>query len=62
MTDNIAIAEGYTREVYGFADGCDLCLLVKPNTFLDGRFKAWDTDGQRWVKVNGWLFSFEDCE
>jgi len=67
MTDNVAILDGYTNEVYMEAGGYDLNLLVKPDADLDGTFKAWDMDEQAYIKVNGWnftqdgwLFSIED--
>lgn len=66
MTDNIAVLDGYTREVIGEAglaahDGCiALYLLVKPETDLGERFRAWDMDAQEYITVNGWLFSFDE--
>lgn len=63
MTDNVAVLEGFTKYVQGIADGeNDLYLLVKPATDLDTCFKAYDTDMQEWIKVNGWLYSFEILE
>ncbi len=59
MTDNVATLEGFTKEVFASSDGCDLYLLVKPDTDFDDRFKAWDSDNQEWLMVNGWLFTFE---
>lgn len=61
MSDNTAILEGFTRDVMAFSDACDLHLLVKPDADLDDRFKAWDCDEQEWIRVNGWLFTFEDA-
>lgn len=57
MTDNIATFEGFTFEL--MAEGGDylLHLLVKPDTDLDGSYKAWDCDEQEFLRVNGWLFS-----
>jgi hypothetical protein len=67
MTDNVAILDGYTKEVYMEGGGFDLNLLVKPDTDLDGPFKAWDMGEQAYIKVNGWnftqdgwMFSIED--
>lgn len=60
MTDNVAILDGYTEEVYMTGGGYDLALLVEPDTDLDSTFKAWDTDTQEYIEVNGWLFSIED--
>ena len=60
MTDNIAILQGYTQEMVADSDACTLFLLVKPNTDFDGAFKAWDTDNQEFIRVNGWLFEMID--
>jgi hypothetical protein len=56
MSDNVAVMEGYTREVIAMGDGMDLYLLVKPDTDFDSAFRAWDTDNQEFIRVNGWLF------
>lgn len=60
--DNAAILQGYTREVMAFGGGYDLHLFIKPDTDLDDAFKAYDADECEWIRVNGWLFSFEDVE
>lgn len=62
MTDNVAVLEGYTVELLGSSsDGMhDLHLLVRPGTDLDDTFKAWCCDGQEFLRVNGWLYSFCD--
>jgi hypothetical protein len=62
MTDNVATLRGFTRYVLADSDQVSLHLLIKPDTDLDSTFRAWDTDEQTWIKVNGWLFSFEDIE
>lgn len=62
MTDNVAVLEGYTREIMGEYKGMSLFLLVKPDTQLDQRFKAWNMDMQEFIHVNGWLTSFDDVE
>lgn len=59
MTDNVAILEGYTKGVRGMFRADELYLLVKPDTDLGERFKAWDTDCQEFITVNGWLGTFE---
>lgn len=56
-SDNAAVMAGYTKEIALTSDECDLYLLIKPDTDLDDRFRAWDTDNQEWLMVNGWLFS-----
>ena len=62
MTDNVATLRGFTRYVLADSDQVSLHLLIKPDTDLDSTFRAWDTDEQTWIKVSGWLFSFEDIE
>jgi len=60
VTDNVAVLDGYTVEVV--ADngrGLGLNLLVRPGTDYDDAFKAWDTDGQEFIRINGWLWTFE---
>jgi hypothetical protein len=52
MSDNVAVLEGFTKEVHLG----NLFLLVKQNTDLKGTFKAWNMDKQEFVYVNGWLF------
>jgi hypothetical protein len=60
MGDNAAVLDGYTREVIAYGAGYELYLLVKPDTDLDSTFKAWDTDNQVFIRVNGWLFTIEE--
>ena len=62
MTDNIAVLERYTREVVGEAAPITLYLLIKPDTYLDSTFRAWDMDEQCFIHVDGWLFTFEDVK
>ena len=59
MSDNVAILEGFTQEVVASCSATDLYLLIKPGTDLDSTFRAWDTDEQEFITVNGWLFTFE---
>jgi hypothetical protein len=61
MTDNVAILKGFTREVSAECDICSLSLLVKPETDLDGHFRAWNMDDQEFIRINGWLWMFEDA-
>lgn len=55
MTDNIATLEGFTVEV---STDTDFHFLIKRDTDLKSRFRAWDMDEQDWIWVNGWEFSF----
>lgn len=59
MSDNVAILEGFTKEIVASNNEMDLYLLVKPDADLGDTFKAWDTDNQEFLRVNGWLFSIE---
>jgi hypothetical protein len=60
MGDNAAVLDGYTKELFGTSDGPDLNILVRPDTDLDGTFRAWDMDEQEYIMVHGWLFAFEE--
>ena len=57
MSDNVAVLDGCTREVVATSDNGELYLLVKPGTDFDSTFRAWDTDNQEFIRVNGWLYS-----
>lgn len=60
--DNAAIMQGYTRHVLLDSDGSCFAALIRPDVDLDGTFRAFDTDNQEWLNVNGWLFSITDAE
>ena len=60
MSDNAAVLAGYTKEILLSSMEVNLFLLVKPETDLDSSFKAWDTDNQEWIRVNGWNFISEE--
>ena len=60
MTDNIAVLDGYTDEYIAESDDITLFILVKPETDFDSTFKAWDSDNQEYIRINGWLFTFEE--
>lgn len=53
MSDNSAVLEGFTIEVEADNEHETLYLLVKPNTVLSGRFRAWNMDLQEFVNVDG---------
>jgi hypothetical protein len=61
MSDNIAVLDGFTEQFMAYSsDGLnDMFIMVKPNTDMDGTFKAWDSDNQEYAFINGWLWSFE---
>ena len=58
-SDNGAALAGYTEQYLASCAGFDLHISVRPDTDLDGRFRAFDHDAQEFIAVNGWLFSFE---
>jgi hypothetical protein len=62
--DNAAMMAGYTRHVIVTSgDGCsDFAALIKPDTDFDERFKAFDTDNQEMIAVNGWNCIIEDAD
>jgi len=62
--DNAAVMAGFTHHVLiESGDGCaSFAALIKPDTDLDSQFKAFDTDNQEWLFVNGWTCLIEDCE
>ena len=60
MTDNAAILQGFTREVVCEAGTETFPLLIKPDTNLDNRFKAWDMDSQAFIYLSGWLCEVQD--
>ena len=60
MSDNVAVLNEFTREVVASNAAYDLFLLVKPDADLSGAFRAWDTDNQEFIRVNGWLFDVQD--
>lgn len=57
MSDNFAVLHGFTREIVADNGMDELFLLVKPDAILDSTFRAWDTDSQEFIRVNGWLYS-----
>jgi len=59
MGDNTAVLQGYTQQVVASCSDHDLYLFIKPDTDLDATFKAWDTDNQEFIRVNGWLYAVE---
>lgn len=60
MTDNVAILEGYTREVHGTAPEMECNFLVKPDQDLSQQFRAWNMHDQEWVIVFGWVWEWDE--
>lgn len=61
-SENGARLAGFTRELLAEGGDYSLHLLVTPEADLDGSFKAFDCDECEMLRVNGWLFIFEDVE
>lgn len=59
-TSETAIAKGFTRPVYIDFGSMDVEALIRPETDLDGRFKAFDIANNEWLNINGWLATVED--
>lgn len=59
-SDNGATLAGYTQEIMCYTPHEDLHLLIKPDADLDDRFRAFCTDLQEYVFINGWNCEFED--
>lgn len=60
MTDNVAILEGYTKEVWGECAIAEGPFLVKPDADLDDFVKVWDMDNQEFIRLRGWLWTFTE--
>ncbi|KKY07584.1 hypothetical protein NB99_24850 [Xanthomonas citri pv. fuscans] len=58
--DNAAVMAGFTCEVFARTTTLDLHLLIRPDTDLDGHFRAWCTDEQEWLQIEGWNFCIQD--
>lgn len=54
MTDNVAVLDGYTRELRVTTGDTERFLLVKPDVNTSERFRAWDTDAQEFIMLDPW--------
>ena len=59
MSDNIAVLDGYTQELLANRLGKETHILVKPDTNFRELFKAWNCDEQKYIYLEGWLYTFE---
>lgn len=57
--DAAAEEQGYTRRIYVDGGGQDGEFLIREDTDLDSRFKAWGVDWQEWTWVFGWNVMIE---
>lgn len=53
MTDNVAILDGFTREIMIETKERVIFALVKPDTQFTETYRAWDTDNQEYVILIG---------
>ena len=61
QTDNECTRAGW-REYCAHADGLDLHVSIAPNASLDGIVVAFDHDEQEIIRLNGWMFVFEQVQ
>lgn len=54
-----AVSKGYTEDWYADGDGFSGPVLLKPATDLDSTFRAFDLDEGEFVRLNGWMGTFE---
>lgn len=63
MANPVTIAEaidaGFVLAFNADSDFNNLDILVRPDTDLDGTFRAFVTDWNETVAFNGWLWIFE---
>lgn len=53
MTDNVAMLDGFTREILIETKDRVIFALVRPDTRFAGTYRAWDTDNQEYVTIHG---------
>lgn len=53
MADNIAALDGFTKEIMIDVKDRVIFALVRPDTRFVGKYVAWDTDEQEYVKIEG---------
>jgi len=53
--------DGYTKELFASCAGYDLRISVQPDADLDGTFSAWDNDMEEMIRINGWMWTFEEA-
>jgi hypothetical protein len=53
MTDNVATLDGFTKEILIETKDQVIFAMIKPDTKFTGKYLAWDTDAQDYVKIEG---------
>lgn len=62
MSDNTAVLAGYTEELIAAYDDLDIHIMHQPNADLDTRVRVWNCDHQEFITINGWMFTYSECE
>jgi hypothetical protein len=53
MTDNVAVLDGFTKEITIETKDRLIFALVRPGTKFAGTYRAWDMDNQEYVTIAG---------
>ena len=53
MTDNVATRDGCIKDILIETKDRVIFALVRPGTNFCGLYRAWDTDTQEYVKIEG---------
>lgn len=61
-SDNGARLKGYTLELMAYGGDYELHLSVRPDTDLDGEFRAFDHAEQEMIRVYGWMFDIQPID
>ena len=59
MSDNAAVMDGYTKELLAYPLNKETHILVKPDTDLSDLVRVWNCDEQKYIYLEGWLYTFE---
>jgi hypothetical protein len=60
-TQEQAREAGYTLRIFAVNNLYSLSLLVKPSADLEGIFRAFCTDENEYIKVDGWHFHISEA-
>ena len=53
MTDNVAVLDGFTKEILIETKDRVIFALIRPNTRFTSIFRAWDMDEQEFITIDG---------
>ena len=62
MNYNLAIFKGYTKETCAFNRFEVFHLFIKPSSNLKKWFSAYDVKADKFIRVHGWSYVFEDIK